>query len=256
VPVAENEIGGVVRDPQGTPIPYAMIYLFEQMADSSPEHGVMSELTDINGWYWFRGIPRGTYRIQPGHTGIEFDPLEAIVNSGELAPNFTATYSDLFDAGCVRREKASDIHNADRGSRNIMNNAIKLIRKYRAVAESRPKKREIQILLSSLIREEARLAYLMDQVIRQSEILPKVTLACGDPMRCGTRIYNHHVRAYRLNARGLYSSTRRILRRAQQYLGNGLTRNIRYETGKANADWSRALRNMSRLPNRTDVCKY
>ncbi len=72
-----GELKGVIKDPTGSAIPFANITL--QQKDSV----LYGQAADIDGKFWFMGIPEGTYEVHFKSAGLKEEIVEKVYIKGE-----------------------------------------------------------------------------------------------------------------------------------------------------------------------------
>ncbi len=260
-PSGVSVIGKILNE-RGEGVPDVVVYLYRGAGISAfdtsyainNEYGTLSAVTDLDGTYVFREIPRGVYRVEPDFTGLAFFPKEVNVSTGFFAPQITAVTLNLNDDGCERLRRAEVIVRSDDMAREGMFLGLKLAEFYSVRAAKMLNGAVRTQALHELTRAYGQLQRSYTRILNASELLPKLELVCSNKPRCREVSLQGAIQRYRAQLN--------ILRRLTFFVVR-TSRLAGIPTG--GAKWSRlasqirkthkiSVRTWRTLPRRTHVC--
>ncbi len=203
-PSGFNIIGRVLNE-NGEGMPYVVVYLYRGAGISAfdaeysvnNEYGTLSAITDLDGTYAFRDIPRGTYRVEPNFTGLTFFPNDVRVASGFFAPVITAVAQDLHHGGCETFRRAEAIVRSDDIAREGVFLGLQLAKFYLAQASEMLQGPARAQALHELTRASGQLQRSYTRILNTSELLPKLELQCSNKPGCRTASFGSALKRYR-----------------------------------------------------------
>lgn len=248
---------GQVQNPQGTPVPDVVLYLYIQPSvapsrrarssvtnrtTTDQELGTLSAITDIQGMYRFANLQPGIYRIEPNFTGLTFEPPNIAIDAGSYAPVLTANAVDLHDDGCVRSRTAEAVVAGDYFARRLLRYGERLADAYSDLARAQLHGAPRERLLSDIARAKQQMQVRYTLLLNTSELIPKIVLHCEGAPQCAPRdlgvihgYYGHLLDNLRHLQFYIIRRTRRTLAAEHKRLdteGSGTKTRLRHRTAR------------------------
>ena len=207
-----------------------------------------------NGVYTFNNIPPAVYRIQPDLTGFVFEPSTVAVSEAGVSPEFQAVPIDLQDEGCLRTDYRVRVVQTDEKSHALLTFAQGRVRSYLQLAAERLQLTERDALVISLDQAMSQVQFVYAGIVRNSLMLPKITLACPNTSACRDLSYQLVVRNYRTKLARLKTLAHFIHRRARKAMPEPLRRSATTTRSPIETAYRRALNSARHLPAMTAEC--
>lgn len=240
-----------------------MVYLFSApnqdaavttLTLSSANRGILSTLTDSNGRYTFRNVRSGNYLVRPNLTDTSFEPGSAMVRLGEESPSFVAAPVPVTANGCTQSDKRKAIVSTDARAGALLTFGRALKKRYITVAAHTLDGTARTRFISLMRTYEDRMDKAFTEVLRISEILPKIQRSCPDSAGFRPVKFKKRLKRYREAVAQIDTNVRKLLRKSRAMLSNfSADQGGKYQKRRKTL-LRRAMRQTSKLPRATFDC--